>query len=192
MRAQRAQGRLGPKAPLVFGTLLLFLAAACASGGPYGYSRTYEPADGEEDAAEDAVPYDPIMVRRRPQDWTRKNVTLFGVVKSRREGSRGAAYLTLGMRTLQDRNLCESADEETCRVTVSDHEHAVVHALVRLAADDDIGKQRVGPGSLLRIVGKVTDQVDDGDGSRVIRATYYRHWPYREYVTTAARSYMLR
>jgi hypothetical protein len=191
MRVLRAPARLGPKAHLM-GCLIVALGVGCASGGPYGYSRTYEPGDGEEDAVESAVPYDPIMVRRRPQDWTSKNVMLFGVVKSRRDGSGGAAYLTLGMRTLSDRNLCESPDEDTCRVTVSEHEHAVVHALVPLGADDDIGKERIGPGSLLRIVGKVTDEVDESDGSRVIRATYYRHWPYREYVTTAARSYMLR
>jgi hypothetical protein len=184
--------RAARSASTLVGGVLLLLGSACASGGAYGHARTYEALGDEEDAVENAVDYDPIMVRRRPQDWNDKHVRLFGVVKSRRDGAGGAAYLTLGMRTLSDRNLCESPDEDTCRVTVSEHEHAVVHALVPLGSSDDIGNERVTTGSLLRIVGKVTDQVDESDGSRVIRATYYRHWPYREYVTTAARSYMLR
>lgn len=168
------------------------LLLGCSSAGPYGYSRTYDPTGDEEDAVENAVEYDPVMVQRRRHEWKRKTITLFGVVKSRSEGPGGTARLTLSLRNLSERNLCEEAEDETCRVTVSDREHAVVHVLARLERQDELGKQRVQPGSLLRIVGKLTDENDEADGIPVLRATWYRHWPEREYVTTAARSYMLR
>lgn len=168
------------------------MLSGCASAGPYGYSRTYEPLDEEEDAIETAVDYDPIMVERRRHEWVQKTVTLFGVVKSVQDGPGGTTHVSLGMRTLANRNLCEEAEEETCRVTVSDREHAVVHALLKLSSSDAIGKERVSVGSLLRVVGKVTDEVDQGDGSPVIRAKYYRHWPKKQYVTTADRDWMLR
>lgn len=168
------------------------LLIGCSSAGPYGYSRSYEPTGEEEDAVESAVEYDPVMVQRRRHEWKRKSVTLFGVVKGRGEGPGGTTRLTLGLRSLSERNLCEEAEEETCRVTVSDREHSVVHVLVRLQRQDEIGKQRVDAGSLLRVVGKVTDENDENDGTPVLRATWYRHWPKNEFVTTAARSYMLR
>jgi hypothetical protein len=172
--------------------LAALLTVACSSAGPYGFSRVYEPQDEEETALENTTEYDPVMVQRRHHEWKNKKVTLFGIVKSRREGPSGAAHVTLSMRALSNRNLCEDAEESTCRVTVSDREHGTVHALVKLTSDDDIGKERVTVGSLLRLVGQVTDTVDQTDGMPVLRVTYYRHWPYRKYVTTAASSYMLR
>jgi hypothetical protein len=173
---------------------LLWLAAAltaCSSAGPCGYSRTYDAGDAEDDAVESATEYDPVMVQRRRHEWRNKDVMLFGIVTDLRDSDDGKAILALSMRTLAERNLCEEAEEETCRVTVSEHEHATVHAVVQLSASDARGKRPVATGSLVRIVGRVADD-PAADGVPTIRARYYRHWPHREYVTTAARSYMLR
>ena len=114
--------------------------AGCHSAGPYGHSRTYTPLDEEEDALRGAKNYDPVMVQREPLKWKGKPVNVFGVVKSRNDGTCGAAYLTLSVRTLEPRNLCDTEDEDTCRVTVSDREHAVIHAQVKLDSDDHIGR----------------------------------------------------
>lgn len=168
------------------------LLAACGSAGPYGFSRSYAPLDAEAEAAADAVEYDPVMAQRKPAEWRRKDVMLFGVVKRRTEGPGGAADLALSVRRLEKRNLCETEAEDSCRVTVSDREHALVHAYVHLDADDEIGKESVGPGSLMRVIGKLGDEVHPDDGASVLHAKYYRHWPRGYYVTTAARAHMRR
>lgn len=170
--------------------LLAFLASGCHSAGMYGHSRVYSPLGDEESAAKGAKDYDPVMAQRAPDQWKGKAVALFGVVKSREAGPAGTADLKLSVRTLEARNLCESGDEDSCRVTVSDREYAVVHALVKLTGEDDIGNLSVGVSSLLRIVGTISDNVDPNDGTPVLKATYYRHWPRNYFVTTADREHM--
>lgn len=167
--------------------ILLVALTGCASAGPYGYSRTYVPLSAEEDAIEGARDYDPVMAERDKAEWRKHKTSLFGVVLKRADGPSGMAYLTLSMRNLEVRNLCEALDEETCRVTVSEHEFAIVHALLKLAPADDLGEKSVNRGSLLRIVGKLTDDVDPEDGSVVLKGEYYRHWPRNFFVTTASR-----
>jgi hypothetical protein len=179
-------------------TLTLVLLAlspsvsACHSAGLYGHSKTYEPLGDEEDAAAAAVEFDPVMARRSPAEWQGRTVTLFGVVQNRQEGPGGTVRATLSVRTLEPRNLCETADEDSCRVTVSDREHAVVHTLLKLRNDDAIGEHSLGPRSMIRVVGKLSDEVDPTDGAPVLVAQYYRHWPRNYYVTTAARTFMRR
>lgn len=173
-------------------SILAVALGACSSAGPYGYSRVYSPLSEEAQAAEGAEPYDPVMAQRLPDRWKGKKVSLFGIVKSRDAGARGASRVKLSLRTLEDRNLCEAEPEDTCRVTVGEREHAVLHALVQLDAEDDLGAASVGPGSLLRVIGTIGDEVDPGDGTLVVRGTYYRHWPRNQFVTTAARSHMRR
>jgi hypothetical protein len=172
--------------------LLALAVFGCSSAGPYGYSKAYSPIDDEEDAVENASEYDPVMAQREPETWKKQKVTLFGVVTSRKEGAGGAAYLTLSMRTLANRNLCDDFDEQTCRVTVSDKEHAVVHALAKLKGGDHLGNLSVNAGSLVRVVAKVSDDVDPDDGMPVLDVQFYRHWPRDYYVTTAASSHMRR
>ena len=106
------------------GLCLAALAAACSSAGPYGYSRTYTPLAEEEDAAQGAKEYDPVMAKRFPEEWRDKPVSIFGIVESRGQGAGGGTRLTLSVRTLATQNLCDEGGEETCRVTVSDREHA--------------------------------------------------------------------
>lgn len=172
--------------------LVLVLVIGCSSAGPYGHSRTYTPLDAETEALKNATEYDPVMATRSPEKWKGKNLSLFGVVVRRDSGDAGSAYLRLSVRTLEPRNLCEFEAEDSCRVTVSDREHAVVHAQVKLSAEDDLGRYSVGVGSLVRVVGQLTDDYDTEDGTPVLRTSYYRHWPRGDYVTTAARDNMRR
>ncbi len=170
--------------------LLSVASVGCSSAGPYGYSRDYSPLSAEEEAVDGAREYDPIMAQREPDDWKKGKVMLFGVVRSRSEGPGGTAYLSLGMRTLAARNLCDDFEEETCRVTVGTKEHAIVHVLAKLDANDNIGKESVSAGSLVRVVGKLSDGVDPDDGMPVLEVQYYRHWPRGFYVTSADASHM--
>ncbi len=157
---------------------------ACHSAGPYGYSAKYAPTSEEETALSGARDYDPVMYAREPEKWRHGKASLFGVVTGRAPGPGGAAYLTVSVRRLDTRNLCSNAnDEDTCRVTVSDQDFGVVHALVQLKANDDIGEKSVGVGSLLRIGGAFGEDVDPADGAPVLRASFYRHWPRYFYVT---------
>jgi hypothetical protein len=48
------------------------------------------------------------------------------------------------------------------------------------------------PGALVRVIGKLNDDVDKNDGAPVLVANYYRHWPRNYFVTTASRDHMLR
>jgi hypothetical protein len=173
--------RLGPW------LIALSLLSGCSSAGPYGYSRTYSPLSAEDDAADGAREYDPVMAERDKATWKKSKVSLYGVVIKRAEGQAGMAYVALSVRTLEVRNLCEQLDEQTCRVTVGEHEFAIVHALLKLSPSDDIGEKSLNRGSLVRVIGKLTDDVDAEDGTPVFRAEYYRHWPRNFFVTTASR-----
>ena len=170
--------------------LLLALAIGCASGGQWGHSRTYEPLSAEQAALDGATDYDPVMAARSPEKWRNKKIKLFGIVLERQPAPGGLADVTLSVRVLESRNLCESNDEDSCRVTVSDREYSRVHGLLKLQPDDDIGATSVGALSLLRLVGELSPEVSAADGAPVVRASYYRHWPRNYYVTTKARSYM--
>ena len=171
---------------------LTLVLAGCHSPGLYGYSKSYSALSEEEDAAEDAAEYDPVMAERVPEEWRKKAISVFGIVESRKPGAGGKVDLTLSVRTLAPLNLCDEGGEDTCRVTVSDREHAVVHALVALRREDDVGKHGVTAGSLVRVIGTLADGVDAEDGTTVFQAKYYRHWPRNFYVTTAAASYLRR
>jgi hypothetical protein len=165
--------------------LLSLALLGCHSAGPYGFGREYQPLSAEQSATHDAREYDPVMAERDKEDWKKGTVSLFGVVKARAAAKDGGAYVSLSMRALSPRNLCQDFDEDTCRVTVSEHEHATLHATLKLASEDDIGQLSVGKGSLLRVVGTLSDEVDPDDGSPVLRVSYYRHWPRHYFVTTA-------
>jgi hypothetical protein len=166
--------------------LAFLVASACASGGPYGYARTYVPTSDEEDAAEGASEYDPVMAQRVEDEWIGKKVSIFGVVNSISSLPDGAEDVLLSVRGLQPRNLCLSHDEETCRVTVTDHEFAKLHATIVLK--EDLAK--VGPGSLLRVIGKISEKPHPKTGNRVIIAELYRQWPANEFVTLSEREFL--
>jgi hypothetical protein len=168
----------------------LFVACACSSAGPYGYSREYSPLDEEEELLDGSRELDPVQIERDPETWKKGRISVFGVVKERKQGPGGATDLTLSMRSLATRNLCDSRDESTCRVTISEREHAIVHAIAALKGEDDLGRKAVMPGSLVRVIGRLAQGVDTKDGSYVLQAQYLRHWPRDEYVTMGERDYM--
>jgi hypothetical protein len=171
--------------------VLVPFLVACSGAGPYGHAMNYVPLGDEEKAVQNAKEYDPVMFQRQPEQWHGKPVTLFGVVTTRTAGAGGNAYATLSVRRLEPRNACGSHnDEDTCRVTVSDADFGVVHALLVAHGEDDVGEHSIGAGSLLRIVGTFGEDIDPNDGGPVMRVTYYRHWPRNFYVTKAAAQQM--
>ena len=159
------------------------LTFSCRSAGPYGYSRVYTPTSDEAQAVSGKSELDARNVQRSPDQRNRAFWT-FGVVTHRSPGPGGAAYVALSLRSLSPQNQCRSRDEDTCRVTVSDRETGRAHALVTLTAEDDLGERSVALGSLLRVVGTVAEDVDPSDGSAILRATFYRHWPRGFYSAT--------
>ena len=161
--------------------------AACSGAGPYDHAALYIPLADEARAATGARDYDPVMVLRQPEAWRGVPVSVFGVVVARAPGPGGAAYLTLSVRRLEPRNLCEyAADESTCLTTISDRDFGSLHALIALRHDDDIGAHAVGPGSLLRLVGPLAQTSDPIDGGPVMHPAYYRHWPRYFFATRSA------
>ncbi len=162
------------------------LASGCGAG-LYDHAPTYVPLPLEEKASQDVRDYDPVMYQRQLGEWRAHPVSLFGVVTHRGTGPAGGAYVTLSVRRLESRNLCESGnDSDSCRTTVSDHDFGVAHALLTLAPDDDIGPHSIGVGSLLRVVGRFEESSDPADGAPIVHATYYRHWPRYFFVTRSS------
>lgn len=185
--------RLVPSLPSRLAGLLavVLVASGCHSAGPYGHAPSYAPTSDEAAATDGAREYDPVMSSREPETWRKTKTVLFGVVTGRGPGPGGAAYLTLSVRRLEPRNLCSNGnDEDTCRVTVSDRDFGVAHALVQLRPDDDVGEKSTGIGSLVRVVGMFGEDTDTGDGAPILRASYYRHWPRHFYVTSSSASTM--
>ena len=179
------------------GRQLLRVSAAaallsCHGAGPYGHSKVYAATGAEEGAVAGNKEYDPLLAERSLDKLKGRSVWLFGVVTNRGSGPGGATYVALSLRSLQQRNLCESADEDSCRVTVSEREMGRAHALLALSAEDEMGQDSVGLGSLLRVVGSVTQDLDPNDGTPVLRASFYRHWPRGSFVTTKAASVVKR
>jgi hypothetical protein len=163
------------------------LLAACHSAGLYGHSVVYEPLSDEAKAASSAREYDPVMFQRQPEQWRSKPVSLFGIVTNRGSGPGGGSYVTVSVRRVEPRNLCENAnDEDTCRTTVSDRDFGVVHVILAPRPEDDVGEHSLGIGSLIRGFGTFGQDVDPNDGAPVLRASYYRHWPRYFYVTKAS------
>lgn len=188
----RRERRLGSDSTRAFGAALSFALLSCHSAGPYGHSKVYAKAGSEDGAVGANKEYDPLLAERAPAKLKGRPFWLFGVVTNRGSGPGGAAYVALSLRSLQQRNLCETEDEDSCRVTVSEREMGRVHALLALSAEDDMGQDSVGLGSLLRVVGSVTEDLDPNDGTPILRASYYRHWPRGAFVTTKASSFMKR
>jgi hypothetical protein len=167
-------------------------ALGCHSPGPWGHSKIYSPTGVERGAVGGASEFDPRAFERSPEKWRDRPVWLFGIVTNRGVGPGGAAYLAVSIRSLQLRNLCEREDEDTCRVTVSEREHGTVKVLVNLSGEDDRGELSVGPGSLVRVVGTIGQDADPVEGTPILRATFYRHWPRGYFVTTKAAAVLRR
>src|SRR5204862_484551 len=90
------------------------------------HRKVYAPLTAEASAVGGNKEYDPLLAERSIDKLKGRSVWLFGVVTNRGAGPGGAAYVALSLRSLQQRNLCESDDEDTCRVTVGEF-HYVHH-----------------------------------------------------------------
>jgi hypothetical protein len=173
---------------LTFGLTL----GACGSAGPYGFARNYTPLSAESDAADDAVDYDPVAYERRVPGDSAKRVSVFGVVRGVSKTPDGSTEALIGIRALQGRNLCETDESESCRVTVSEAEFGAVYVRMTLRPENANGPDKLDRGVLIRAIGNVAQASQAKTGANVILANYYRVWPVHKYVTTEARSYMLR
>lgn len=154
------------------------LLAACGGAGRWGHSRNYAPTGPEKSAIEGARELDAPMATLKPEAWRGQKVKFFMVVTERKPGPGGAAYLTGKQHTLNEINGCDNKfDDDSCRVTIKPTGHDIVHAVVRLTGDDDVGELRVGSSSLVRVVGTLGDATDPDDGKLVVQASWYRQWP---------------
>jgi len=163
--------------------LIAVLASACGGAGRWGYSRNYAPTSEEKSATEGARELDAPMAALKPEAWRGQKVKFFMVVQDRTPAPGGGAYLTGKQHPHNEINGCENKfDDSSCRVTIKPTGHETVHAIVRLESDDDVGKVAVGIGSLVRVVGTISDATDPNDGKLVIQAAWYRQWPMGYYV----------
>lgn len=158
--------------------LVAALSFGCGGAGRWGHARSYVPTSAEKSATDGARDLDAPMAVLKPEQWRGQKVKFFMVVDERKPGPGGAAYLTGKMHTLNEINGCESRyDDDSCRVTIKPTGHDVVHVVAKLQGDDDVGELRVGTGSLVRVVGTLSEQTDPDDGKLVIQAAWYRQWP---------------
>jgi len=170
----------------------LFALTGCAGAGPYNFSRDYTPLKAEREhfqATAQQVAYEDV--KRDPSGFTKVEVGWFGIITGYADLSDGRQRLTLSLRTHQERHLCSSERDSSCRVTVTDRSMGSFVIDVKLSDEQKLGKDRVWIGSLFKVYGTPTGDYDD-DGSPVLKATYYRHFPRGTYVTTAQRGTMRR
>ncbi len=164
--------------------------AGCGGAGAYGYAPTYAPLSAEQDHLEAAVDLSYEEVRRDADGHRSTLLGWFGTVERlERDGER--ATVRLSLRTLAPRNLCADETDASCRVTVSEREGGTFTTSFPLHADDREGENKLWQGSLVRVYGRPTGEVNDEDGV-FLETTWYRHWPRGTYVTTAARGAMRR
>jgi hypothetical protein len=164
--------------------VLLWLLPACGSN-LYGYARTYQPLGDENPHYRDAVPLEWDEVRRFPDRYADDVVGWFGVVRGIEVLDDNRVRVTAEYRTHQERHLCRDAGEDSCRVTVSASSPGNFTAELDLIERDRTGPDRLGPGSLVRVYGTPTAAESDATGP-ILQTRYYRQWPVRRYVTTAA------
>jgi len=185
----------------------LFVAAACAAAtacgaGPYGFAKTYVPVDGEDDYWDGAEEFTYESVNSNPDDYQGKLIGWFGVVESVTQKEDGGQEVRMSHRKHQPRHLCDSDSPSSCRVTVHFKSSGSFSARVALTPDDmKPGLDKVQPGSLLRVYGKVRCRENDDEqiecdyddlGGILLDTIFYRQWPARFFVTTRAAESMRR
>lgn len=184
----------------LFAIFALSMTAGCGAG-PYGFSQTYVPLGEEEDLwdGSDAFTYE--AVTSDPADYQGKTIGWFGVVEDVKEVD-GKFQIRLSHRKHQERHLCDSDSDRSCRVTVHFKSSGGFSAIVKLRPEDNVpGLDKVQPGSLMRIYGTVRCEENDDEqvecdyddlGGILLDASYYRQWPARYFVTTRAAASMRR
>jgi len=166
--------------------------AACGGANQYGYGREYVPLSDEEPYYEKAEQVSYEEVRRDPAAYGDKIIGWFGTVTDvLMDDSGNVSLIMMQLRFHQNRHLCSDQFDSSCRVTISQREGGPFSAKLVLSPDDQIGKNRVYKGSLLKVYGFPTGDFDE-QGGPIIQAQYYRHWPRNTYVTTTAQRTMRR
>ena len=169
---------------------VLLLLAGCASTNAYGYTRTYEPLSDEEPYAEHVVDVSYEDVRRNPEALKGTMIAWFGTVVSvDAQGSH--ARVTMDERFHQERHQCSDEFESSCRVTIMPKEGGPFTAELNILPEHAQGRDRIAPGSLLKVYGHVEDRFDDRGGP-VLRIDYYRHFPAGTYVIAGSGGRMRR
>jgi hypothetical protein len=163
----------------------------CFNPGPYGFDRVYRPLAAEQGHLDQAEQLTYQDVLREPNAYQNVEIAWFGVITAVGPAKGGVTSVSLQLRAHQARHLCRDDSRASCRVTVGQTDLGAFTALVTLRPEDTEGRKRVGPGGLLKIYGAPSAE-RDGDNVPVLVASYYRYWPIGSYVTTAARSSMLR
>jgi hypothetical protein len=180
---------------------LAALLAGCGAG-PYGFAREYAPLREEQALHEQGVelPYGAVI--GTPAEYQGRLIAWFGVVESMDRAPDGRTRVRLAHRKHQERHLCDGESSGSCRVTVQFASQGGFSALIDFRPADLVpGLDKVQPGTLLRVYGKVRCQENDDEqleceyddqGGIVLDANWYRQWPARHYVTTRAAGGMRR
>lgn len=171
--------------------VFLALAAGCYNAGPYGYDRGYVALRPERPYLERAQEAVYNEVRTDPEDFQGQLVSWFGEVEEIGAADGGGYQVRMGFRSHRERHLCAEQERQTCRLTVSQASSGSFTAVVQLRPEDEQGRNRVAPGSLLRVYCLVTSEYD-AEGGPLLRCEYYRHWPRGQWVHTGMRGQMRR
>jgi hypothetical protein len=197
----KAAGGIARAVPVALACLGALAAAGCGAG-QYGFSKIYKPLDDEKayDAASTEYVYEDV--NSDPAAYEGKQIAWFGKVKSVVATDDGRYRIALAHHQHQPRHLCDSDADDSCRVTVHKESAGQFSALVKLRPEDTVpGLDKVQPGSLMRVFGTVRCRLNDEEkqecdhdesGGVLLDAVYYRQWPARYFVTTAASGEMRR
>ena len=163
--------------------VLVGLLLGCASN-PYGYAPEYVPLSEEESYNEKGLELTYEEVRRDPEGQKGHLVAWFGTVDSVKPmGNSGDTEVAMTLHFHQERHLCSDQFDSSCRVTISDKASGPFSARLKLHAEDRSGRDGVHSGSLLKIYGNPLPEYDERGGP-ILKAEYYRHWPFGTYVNT--------
>lgn len=174
-------------------TLTAVLTSGCGVG-PYGFSRYYVPTNEENPFFKQTGDYPYGVVTANPSEFEGQLISWFGVVQSIQETADGRHLVNMTHNRHKDRHLCADERNSSCRVTVHFKSSGGFSAILALHSSDLVpGLDKIQPGSLLKVYGRVRCRLDvnqekicdyNEKGEIILEGAYYRHWPARYYVTT--------
>lgn len=188
--------------PALCGALALAGFVASCGPGPYGFAQYYIPSADEEQYNQQAREYAYGAVTANPDDFEGQLVAWFGIVEKVDPSADGRWLVRMSYHPHKERHLCADESSSSCRVTVNFKSSGGFSALLALRAEDLVpGLDKVQPGTLLRVFGKVRCRENedeqkecdyDDKGGVLLDGVWYRQWPVRYYLTTRAAESMRR
>lgn len=179
----------------------MFILAGCGAG-PYGFSKYYEPLKAERGFDEKAREYTYSAVVAEPDEFQGRLIAWFGIVENMEPTADGRHLIRLSFNKHKERHLCADEANSSCRVTVNYKSTGGFSVAVTLRPEDTVpGLDKIQPGSLMRVFGKVRCRRNDEEqlqcdydeqGGILLEGEYYRQWPARYFVTTRAAGSMRR